>query len=167
METPSITARTDVTLATSEPRVTPTPPRGAAFRDVLARTAVRGAESAMRSLPGAPLMAVALRGAGGTPTSIGVPLPGAGNLRSPEGPIGTSTGATASSAGLSALGASGTPGAGGEPGIEASLADSHDSNVYFLKLQESVNAENRYFTAVSNVLKAEHDTVKTAIGNIR
>jgi hypothetical protein len=30
-----------------------------------------------------------------------------------------------------------------------------------------VNAQNRSYTALSNVLKAEHETVKTAIGNIR
>jgi hypothetical protein len=40
-------------------------------------------------------------------------------------------------------------------------------NHYSLQIQEAVNAQNRSFTALSNVLKAEHDTVKTAIGNIR
>ena len=34
-------------------------------------------------------------------------------------------------------------------------------------IQEAVNAQNRSFTTLSNVLKAQHDTVKTAIGNIR
>ena len=38
---------------------------------------------------------------------------------------------------------------------------------YNLEIQERVNAENRTFSTLSNVLKAEHDTVKTAIGNIR
>jgi hypothetical protein len=40
-------------------------------------------------------------------------------------------------------------------------------NLYYLQIQEAVNSQNRSFTALSNVLKAEHDTVKTAIGNIR
>jgi hypothetical protein len=40
-------------------------------------------------------------------------------------------------------------------------------NLYFLQIQEAVNQENRTYSALSNVLKAEHDTVKNAIGNIR
>ena len=41
------------------------------------------------------------------------------------------------------------------------------NDIYYLQVQESVNAQNRSFTTLSNVLKAQHDTVKTAIGNIR
>jgi hypothetical protein len=52
-------------------------------------------------------------------------------------------------------------------GIEGSLAHSQEMNLYFLQVQEQVNAQNRSFTALSNVLKAQHDTVKTAIGNLR
>jgi hypothetical protein len=37
----------------------------------------------------------------------------------------------------------------------------------YLQVQETVNAQNRSFTTLSNVMKAQHDTVKTAIGNIR
>jgi hypothetical protein len=40
-------------------------------------------------------------------------------------------------------------------------------NLYYLQIQEEVDAQNRQFSTYSNVLKAEHDTVKTAIGNIR
>lgn len=174
MDTPSITARTDVTFATSEPRQTPTPPRGAAFRDVLARTAVRGAEGAMRQLPGAPLMAVALRGGAGGTTSLGVPLTGTGTVRSAEGPgaLGSTTGAASGSPTLGSLGngaanAATGGGAVGDGSIESSLAESQDKNLYFLKLQSDMNAQNQYFTTVSNILKAEHETVKTAIGNIR
>jgi len=182
MEPKSLTARADVTIATSEPRTTPTAPRGAAFRDVLARTAVKSAEGAMRSLPGAPLMAVALRGGAGAST-LGVPLTGAGNVRSasPEGPValgsggfGSSASASGGSGALGALGVGGSgtgsvgpSGTGAEPGVEASLAQSQELNLYYLQLQEAVNAQNRSFTALSNVLKAEHETVKTAIGNIR
>ncbi len=170
MEPKTLTARPDVTLATSAPRATPTPPRGAAFKDVLSRTAVRSAEAAMRSLPGAPLMAIALRGGAGAPAALGVPMPGAGTVRSgtPEGPgaLGMTGGTATSSMGSLGTGA-GIPGAGAEPGVESSLAQSQELNIYYLQLQEAVNAQNRSFTAISNVLKAEHDTVKTAIGNIR
>ena len=37
----------------------------------------------------------------------------------------------------------------------------------YLALQERINAESREYSAISNVLKARHDTIKNAIGNIR
>lgn len=174
MEPRSLSARSDVTVAASAPRVTPTPPRAGKFAEVLGRSVVRSAETAMRSLPGAPLMAVAIRGAGGPAPSIGVPMaaPGMPVMRngSPEGPL--PAGGAPSVAGVGALGGTGVGGGaamgGGEQAnIEASLQQSQEMNLYFLQVQEAVNAQNRSFTALSNVLKAQHDTVKTAIGNIR
>jgi len=44
---------------------------------------------------------------------------------------------------------------------------SRDMNLEMLALQEQVQQENRRFTTASNVLKARHDTVRSAIGNIR
>ena len=92
MDSPSIASRPDATVATTQPRVTPTPARGA-FKQVLAQSIVRGAEGAC---------------------------------------------------------------------LESSLQQSQETNLYHLQIQEAVNAQNRSFTALSNVLKAEHDTVKTA-----
>jgi len=149
METRTLSARPDVALAPTSPRVTPTPPRAARFGEVLSNTVVRSAESAMRLLPGSPVMAVAVRGA-----TMNVPLAANG----PEGP----TTAAAASTGL--------PGATltqGPASMEASLQQSQEMNLYYLKVQEEVNAQNRSFTTLSNVMKAEHETVKTAIGNIR
>lgn len=40
-------------------------------------------------------------------------------------------------------------------------------NMKFLELQAAVSAENQRFTTLSNVMKARHETAKTAIGNIR
>jgi hypothetical protein len=188
MDSPSIAARPDVTVATTQPRVTPTPARGA-FKQVLAQSLVRGAETAMKMLPGSPLMAVAIRGGNGPGPALGVPMTGVGAPLgaggSPEGPGGTrmrsgvlgpvtpamggASGGVASATG--AMGATG-PGGTGQPGaegsgLESSLQQSQEMNLYYLQIQEAVNAQNRSFTALSNVLKAEHDTVKTAIGNIR
>ncbi len=153
----------DVVTAESAPRPTAVPPR-VHFASVLASTArglVRGAEQAMTALPGGPLVALAIRGgASGSAGSIGAsPLShgvGVGThatnvgSASPEGPQPTSGGA-----------------AGGDGSIQSTLQQSQDMNLYFLQIQEEVNAQNRAFSALSNVLKAEHDTVKTAIGNIR
>lgn len=168
MESTSLTVRPDVTAASSGPRQTPTPPR-TAFKEVLAGSLVRGAEAAVRVLPGAPLMAVALRGAGGT-AALGVPVGGA-SVRSgagPEGPAPGTGGLGGMQAPSAASVASAALGGGGEaPGIESSLAQSQEMNLYFLQVQEAVNAQNRSYTALSNVLKAQHETVKTAIGNIR
>jgi hypothetical protein len=180
MDSPALTARPDVAVATTAPRVTPTPPR-TQFKEVLTRSVVSGAEAAMRVLPGSPLMAVAIRGAGaaGTPGAIGVPLPGSGvpmRTMSAEGPGGVGVAATpAQSVGAAALAGAGgaaAPGAAaGTPaeagGVEQSLQQSQEMNLYYLQIQEEVNAQNRAFSTLSNVLKAEHDTVKTAIGNIR
>ncbi|MDB4933701.1 MAG: hypothetical protein JWP87_673 [Labilithrix sp.] len=189
MDSPTIASRPDVTVATTAARVTPTPARGA-FKQVLAQSLVRGAETAMKVLPGAPLMAVAVRGGSGPGSALGVPMTGTGTpLRSgggsPEGPGAGSSmrsgsfnstlqnaggAAVANAAGLSASGGSGgtagVPGAEGG-GLESSLQQSQEMNLYYLQIQEAVNSQNRSFTALSNVLKAEHDTVKTAIGNIR
>ena len=41
------------------------------------------------------------------------------------------------------------------------------ANSSFLKLQTRMQRENQAFTAVSNVLKTRHDTVKNSIGNIK
>ena len=184
MDSPTISSRPDVTVATTAPRVTPTPERGV-FKKVLTQSLVRGAETAMKVLPGGPLMALAVRGGGG-PGAFGVPMTGTGSpLRSgggaPEGPGGASVrggavggalqsvgnGALASATGAQPGGA-GTGAAGAEGGgLESSLQQSQEMNLYYLQIQEAVNAQNRSFTALSNVLKAEHDTVKTAIGNIR
>ena len=183
MDSPSIASRPDVTVATTAPRVTPTPDRGA-FKQVLAQSFVRGAETAMKMLPGSPLMAVAVRGGSGPGSAIGVPMTGIGSspIRSggisAEGPGGISrvnnplsqaassaiSGATGGVGG--AAGSTGVPSAEGGS-LESSLQQSQDMNLYYLQIQEAVNAQNRSFSALSNVLKAEHDTVKTAIGNIR
>ncbi len=173
MEARTVAARPDVTLATTAPRVTPTPPRAAKFGEVLSNTVVRSAESAMRMLPGSPMMALAVRG-GAASVPLAGPLGGgaASGHGSPEGPLAGSRGPSvgASLAGAAGLGGGlqGAPGAGGEAGsIESSLQQSQDMNLYYLQVQESVNAQNRSFTTLSNVLIAQHDTVKTAIGNIR
>lgn len=40
-------------------------------------------------------------------------------------------------------------------------------NLQYLQLQSQMQNENRSYTAVSNILKTKHDTVKNSIGNIR
>ncbi len=42
-----------------------------------------------------------------------------------------------------------------------------DMNMFYLRIQQRIQAESRKFTTISNVLKARHDTAKNAINNIR
>jgi hypothetical protein len=40
-------------------------------------------------------------------------------------------------------------------------------NLQYLQLQSQMQHENRSFTAISNIMKTKHDTVKNSISNIR
>ena len=119
------------------------------------------------------MMAVAVRSATGGNSALGVSM---NTMSSAQGPLASSSAriATPTSSLAGALtGATGaTPAVGtgaeaGGSGIESSLQQSQDLNMYYLQVQEAVSQENRQYSALSNVLKAKHDTVKTAIGNIR
>lgn len=170
---PDIGPLPDVRMTETAPRVTPA--NGMAFKDVVARGAtalVRGAEAAATVLPGGPLVAAAVRGgAASSPFAAAPPLPG-----SAGGPLAAGPGAppAAGAGSVLATGSAESPLgpasalAGQEaPSIEQSLAQSQAFNLYYLQLQEQLASENRSYTAMSNVLKARHDTVKNAIGNIR
>jgi hypothetical protein len=175
MDTRIPPARPDVVTVPSESRPTPT---GTKFSDVLASGAtsiVEGAESAMTVLPGAPLMALAVRGGSAPampmglspplgPTGMGAPSGLGGGMATPlaaEGP-----GAGGSSAAGAALAGGMSSALLGDGGIQASLMQSQQMNLYFIQVQQQVDAQNRTFTTLSNVLKTENDTVKNAIGNI-
>jgi hypothetical protein len=139
-----------------------------------ARAFVRTAGAAVRSLPGSPLMAVAIRGGGNLSTQIGSataspagPLaafitPSAG-VASPSLPSGVGSSPTGTASGTAVDGsAAGT----NDPSIASTLAQDQEMNLYYLQVQEQVNAQNRTYSALSNVIEVEHNTAKTAIGNI-
>jgi hypothetical protein len=181
----------DVVTVSSEPRPTPSKTK---FSEVLATGAtsvVEGAEAAMTVLPGSPMTALAVRGpVPGPPFGPGLPAPplgltpglpgalpmplaapglgapglGAGGGVAAEGP---GTIAPSPGAAIGTALAAGLPGAlMGEGGMQASLLQSQQMNMYYLQLQQEVDSENRVFSTLSNVLKAQNDTVKNAIGNI-
>jgi hypothetical protein len=173
----TISLRADVVAVQTQPRPTATPVR-VQFADVLAGGAqalVRGAQAAVNAIPGAPLAAVAVRGGGvGSSESAGSGLGGLGSLRSvasavavgsPEGPGGATTGVGLANVGGTSVGATGA-GSASDGGLESTMAQSEQMNLYYLQVQEQVNAQNRTYTALSNVLEVEHSTAKSAIGNI-
>ncbi len=173
-----ISARPDVIAVQTQPRPTATPVR-VQFADVLAGGAqalVRGAQAAVNAIPGMPLAAVAVRGGGPSPPGApGTDLSGLGGVRSiasavtvgtPEGPGGTSLAGLGGVGGMS-VGVGGTAtGSPSDGGLESTMAQSEQMNLYYLQVQEEVNAQNRTYTALSNVLEVEHSTAKSAIGNI-
>ena len=154
---------TSVYPPTTAPRVTPEPARP--FQQVMNASSaaiVSGAEAAVTHLPGGSILAAAMRpgGSGVTPgLSAGNPYGPTASSNRAEGPTGTAT---------SALGSSVSSSVGtGDTSIQQVMSQDADQNLYYLKLQEQISAESRGYSAVSNVLKARHDTMKNAIGNIR
>jgi hypothetical protein len=114
---------------------------------------VGGAEAAVRRLPGGPILAAAFR-------------PG-------PGPAGTAPSAVATTPEGTAVASTElpeTPGSAGtsnDPSLEGMLDQNADKNLYYIALQERISAENRMYTAYSNVLRVRHETMKNAIGNFR
>jgi hypothetical protein len=80
----------------------------------------------------------------------------------PEGPGGVATGTLGGTSAIAAGSASGT----GSDGLSQTMAQDQEMNMYYLQVQEQVNAQNRTYSALSNVIEVEHNTAKTAIGNI-
>jgi len=156
-------SRMDVVSTDSAPRVTP--PSGIPFKDMVARgtvAIVRGAEAAITSLPGAPIVAAAVRPAAGSGPTLGTRQAGAAGFAARTPAVGYGT-AESPAGGVGAVGGP----AAESSSVEGALAQSQEFNLYYLQLQEQLAAENRAYSAMSNVLKARHDTVKNAIGNIR
>jgi hypothetical protein len=153
-------------VVTSTPRVTPAPVT-VPFGEIMGRALSGGAQIALGALPGAPLMALAMRGGAAGISSASQPLGAAASAAGNAGAQSAAPG-SASPEGPAASGTAGTAGGPGEAAsIEGAMAKSSEMNLYYLRIQEQVNAQNRSFSTLSNVMKAEHETVKTAIGNIR
>jgi hypothetical protein len=150
--------RTDVVTVPSMVRPTPTPVR-VSFGEILAKgagTLVAGAQAAMEVLPGGSLIAAAIRGGGGsgttTPMMSGSFNNGMGRAEGPGSFTGTSVG-----------GGFGAGGAGGATSTSPATGSLDQS----LQQSQEVNAQNQTFSTLSNVMKAEADTIKNAIGNLR
>jgi hypothetical protein len=185
--------RPDVVMIESTPRPTPRPAR-VAFREVLAAGAaslVHGAEVALSKLPGSPITAAAVRGSPSPGTmTVTSALGAAPGNSAPEGPgatggVGGGASVGVGTAGpLSAMGTAGNAGAAsgvaasglnvGVPGatdasgggIEAAMQQQAELSLYYLQIQQQEDAQNRTFTAMSNILKTSHDSAKAAINNI-
>lgn len=133
-------------------RTTPRPARPfQALMESSGRAVVAGAEAAASKLPGGPVLVAAVRDGSGQ-TSNG-PIVGTG--------MGGSGGVATSPTGTS------EPASNGANTLEGALARQTEDSMYYLQLQQRIQAETRNYQAVSNVLKARHDSVKNAISNLR
>ncbi len=169
MDTKFPQVSSNVVTVPSVARPTPTPVR-VSFGEVLAKgasTLVAGAQAAMEVLPGGPLVAAAIRGGSSVNGGSSSPMmsgsfngvsnakaegPSALNAPSVGGGFGTGTSATGSGVSSGSL--------------DSSLQQSQEMNLYFLQIQQEVNAQSQTFTTLSNVMKSESDTIKNAIGNL-
>jgi hypothetical protein len=149
-------------LITAPTALRTTAPPTRPFQSVLSAGAgavVGGAEAAVQRLPGGSILAAAFR-----PTGPGA-LVQSGSVSplqaTPEGYPTTTSGTGSATPGSS------TTGTGGDPTIEGMLTQNADQNLYYIGLQERISAENRTYSAYSNVLRVRHDTMKNAIGNLR
>lgn len=142
---------TNLTVHVTTPRQTPEP-ASRRFSEALRQGAsviLSGATAAAGALPGVPVVTAAIRGASDAaagPAAVNAP------------------GESAEAPGTGATGASGQP---GQSDMERVMQESQAFNLYYLEIQEQMSRENRRFSALSNVMKARHETAKSAIGNIR
>ncbi len=115
-----------------------------------ASAVVSSAEAVVRRLPGGPILAAGFR-ATATPAVGAGALGGGTPATTPEGYPATAS----------------PPGGAQSPEVESMLDQNSDKNMYYIVLQERISAENRQYTAYSNILRARHETMKNAIGNFR
>lgn len=151
---PIVTAGSTATRTTDQP----TRPFQAVMQ-ASASAVVGGAEAAVRRLPGGPILAAAFRPTSGPYTSASPPSSSA-PATTPEGRTVTGPGSGSGPGGTA-------PGSSNDPALEGMLDQNTDKNLYYIALQERISAENRLYTAYSNVLRVRHETMKNAIGNVR
>lgn len=143
-----------LTAAPAAQRTTAQPTRP--FQAVMsagASAVVSGAEAAVQRLPGGSILAAAVRPTGATPFGQAGGFPATTPEGYPTTVAGSSPGAT--------------PGSTADPKLEGVLDQNADKNLYYIALQERISAENRLYSAYSNVLRVRHETMKNAIGNFR
>ncbi len=126
-------------ISQARPRAT-APSAGRRFEEAIARGGaelIRGVESVAGALPGGNVVTAAVEGVGQALSE-------------------TSAGGSGSAIGV-----------GGNGSIADSLQSSTSQSMQLLELQQEISMEQRQFTAVSNVMKARHDTAKSVINNVR
>lgn len=130
-------------------------------------------------VPGAAVVSAAVSGAAGSVGGGGGGYGGGGTAGGAGAIGGVNAGPDGIPIGGSFLGAQPGGGAGanggstGNSGMDMLNATKNmqemaqSFNLQYLQLQEKMQAENRSFSTVSNVMKTKHDTAKSSISNVR
>ncbi|MEK7703489.1 MAG: hypothetical protein AAB426_00910 [Myxococcota bacterium] len=167
-----------VSIDSSRVRQTPKTDFGSVMATGMERTGSAVMEAgriAAPFIPGGAVLSGAITGVASLKASAagqGAPLTAGANgtpLVGSSGSTGSYSGAGASGTAdqVSTLAASGDPNAVMMAETRRMQELNMSFNLQYLQLQEKMQAENRQFTVLSNVIKTKHDTAKSAIGNIR
>ena len=136
-----------VIVDASRPRQTEAP--ATPFREVLASSVsvLMGGAAIATHVMGAPRLAAALSGAGGSAATAIAGAAGGGGRAVLASGTGTDSSDLAT--------------------MQAMQRESQVFNMQLLALQDQVQQDSQRFSTLSNVMRAKHDTAKAAVSNIR
>lgn len=169
-----------VEISSSRSRQTAKTDFGTVMQTGLSRTAnavLEGGRLAAPFIPGGAVLSAAITGVGSVKstaagqTAIGsnanvVGSPGGAVGTVAGGPTGTTPGATTANS-VDAMAAAGDSSAVLMQETQRMQELNQSFNLQYLGLQQKMQAENRQFTTLSNIMKTKHDTAKNAISNVR
>ena len=129
-------------------------------------------------IPGGAVLSAAVTGVGSLKNSAGGLGSSSGASTAAPNSSGLSTGTgmtgSVSNSGGSAYGGASTGGVSGTGGPTDMMTAAKQMqelnmsfNMQYLTLQQKMQADNRQFTTLSNIMKTKHDTAKNAINNVR
>lgn len=177
-----------VEIAGSRARQTPKTDFGTVMETGLTKTAnavMVGGRLAAPFIPGGAVLSAAITGVGAVKStavgstgtvSSGLTASGGVNSFQVDGGAGVPVGTTpvagqgavgVTSGGVDALAASGDSSAVLMQETRRMQELNQSFNLQYLSLQQNMQAENRQFTTLSNIMKTKHDTAKNAINNVR
>ena len=124
-------------------------------------------------IPGGAILSAAVTGVGGLKasaagsTNSNATSPNSSTLVSGSGTPGGG-GMTTSSSNLTGVPSTGNPQLDSTMVAAKQMQELNMSfNMQYLMLQQKMQADNRQFTTLSNIMKTKHDTAKNAINNVR
>jgi hypothetical protein len=125
-------------------------------------------------IPGGAVLSAAISGVGSLKATASGQTAGSATGSNATGLIGSS-GMTANISSSAVTGGVATTTAAGTTGTGTDMMSQMRSfqemnmsfNMQYLALQEKMQADNRQFSTLSNIMKTKHDTAKNAINNVR
>lgn len=144
------------------------------FGSVMSTGLSRGTDAVLQAgqlaapfIPGGAVLSAAVTGVGSLKSSAsGLSNTGATGLNASG--LSSGSGMTGSMSSTTGAPASGTTGVDSTMAAAKQMQEMNMSfNMQYLMLQQKMQADNRQFTTLSNIMKTKHDTAKNAINNVR